>query len=128
MTDLDHAIARFYIEVGRRVRDARIKARPKMTQVQLADALSMTRSSIANLEAGRQRIPLHVLVWIAEVLDVQPPSLLPDQSMFGELVVVPDLTSHLAEVPDGMRDFVQGTIAKLTVSSKRGHSGGAVED
>jgi transcriptional regulator with XRE-family HTH domain len=120
MTDLDRAIARFYTEVGRRVRDARVKAKPKMTQIQLAGALNMTRSSIANLEAGRQRIPLHVLVWIAEVLNVRPLSLLPDQPMFGDLLVVPDLAPHLAEVPDGMRDFVQGTIAKLAVTSRKG--------
>lgn len=120
MTDLDRAIARFYIEVGQRVRDARTKARPKLTQAQLAASLNMTRSSIANLEAGRQRIPLHVLVWIAEILKVRPESLLPDQPMFGALLVVPDLSPHLAEVPDGMRDFVQGTIAKLAASSRKG--------
>jgi transcriptional regulator with XRE-family HTH domain len=118
--DLDRAVARFYKDVGRLVREARGRTKPTMTQAQLAAAVDMTRSSIANLEAGRQRIPLHVLVWIAEVLGIEPSALLPDRTMFGGLTVVPDLEEHLAEEPDGMRDFVQGAIAKLAVSSKKG--------
>src|SRR5437667_8003141 len=77
--DLDRAIKHFYQDAGRLVRDARLRTKPRITQAQLADAVRMTRSSIANLEAGRQRIPLHVLVWIAEVLAVEPATLLPDR-------------------------------------------------
>ena len=118
--DLDRAIKHFYQDAGRLVRDARLRTKPRITQAQLADAVRMTRSSIANLEAGRQRIPLHVLVWIAEVLAVEPATLLPDRPMFNHLTVMPDLEERLADVPEGMRDFVQGAIAKLAVSSRKG--------
>lgn len=48
-----------------------------MTQQELATAIGLTRTSIANLEAGRQRIPLHILYAIAEALGVAPTVLMP---------------------------------------------------
>jgi transcriptional regulator with XRE-family HTH domain len=68
-------IDRFYLELGRRVRDARSDA--GVTQAHLAEAIQMTRSSVANLEAGRQRVPLHLLFAIADSLGVEAHSLLP---------------------------------------------------
>jgi transcriptional regulator with XRE-family HTH domain len=68
-------IDRFYLELGRRVRDARTDA--GVTQAHLAEEIQMTRSSVANLEAGRQRVPLHLLFAIADTLGVEPGSLLP---------------------------------------------------
>ncbi len=115
--DFERVIDHFYGQVGSRVRDARKAAR--VTQSQLGDAVNMTRSSITNLEAGRQRIPLHLLVWIAEVLEVEPSALLPGQPLFKDLLHVPDLAEHLSTVSDeGMREFVQGAIAKLVTTTK----------
>lgn len=55
--------ARFYLDFGRRVRAAREAS--ALTQQGLADALGLTRSSVANIEAGRQRVLLHVPAAIA---------------------------------------------------------------
>jgi transcriptional regulator with XRE-family HTH domain len=68
-------IDRFYLELGRRVREARTDA--GVTQAHLAEEIQMTRSSVANLEAGRQRVPLHLLFAIADMLSVEPASILP---------------------------------------------------
>jgi transcriptional regulator with XRE-family HTH domain len=117
-SDLDQRIDDLYAEVGRRLRTARKRAR--LTQAQLADTINMSRSSVANLEAGRQRMPLHLLIWIARVIHVSPADLLPEASMFDDVIVLPDLTDHLASDEDSMRDFVQQTIAKLAVSPRKG--------
>src|SRR5205809_7305644 len=93
--DIDGVIDRFYKAVGRRVRDAR---GDRMTQSQLAAQVGLTRSSIANLEAGRQRIQLHLLVWIAETLGVDAPSLLPGKLSFADATTIPELT-ELESVP-----------------------------
>ncbi len=114
--DLDLRIDDFYVQVGRRLRTARKRAH--LTQAQLAESISMTRSSVANLEAGRQRMPLHLMAWIAEILDVPPIELLPETGTFGDIIVLPDLTDHLASDEDRMRDFVRSTIAKMAVTSK----------
>ena len=73
----DDDVKRFYEDVGRRVRAAREKA--GLTQGQLATRIGLTRSSIANLEAGRQKILLHALYGLSDVLDLDPAVLLPDR-------------------------------------------------
>jgi len=67
---------RFYSEFGRRVCNARVKA--GLTQAELADHLGLTRSSIANLESGRQRIQVHLLPTLSRVLSTPFESLLPN--------------------------------------------------
>jgi transcriptional regulator with XRE-family HTH domain len=62
-------------ETGARVQHAR--KRQGWTQLDLARAVGMTRSSIANLETGRQRPPVHIVLLIARVLDVPVTDLLP---------------------------------------------------
>lgn len=64
----DNEIRAFYAQLGRRVRDAREAA--GVTQEQLANRLGLTRGSVANLEAGRQRISAYHLSLTATTLDV----------------------------------------------------------
>ena len=67
----------FYLLVGERIREAR-KAR-SLTQESLAAAVSLTRTSITNIEQGRQNFPLHVLIEIASALGIPPAELLPPE-------------------------------------------------
>jgi transcriptional regulator with XRE-family HTH domain len=69
----------FYEEVGRRIRDARKRLSPKLTQQGLADLVLLTRTSITNVEKGRQKILLHTLADLANALHVEPATLLPVQ-------------------------------------------------
>ena len=69
----------FYKLVGDRVQRSR---KGKLSQAKLAAALGLSRSSIVNIEAGRQHAPLHVLWRIAEVLQTDLPMLIPDKSAF----------------------------------------------
>jgi transcriptional regulator with XRE-family HTH domain len=48
-----------------------------MTQEELAGLVSLTRTSITNVEKGRQKLLLHTLSDIAEALEVDLASLLP---------------------------------------------------
>src|SRR5690242_331903 len=65
----------YYRALGRLVHQARTEF--PMTQDALARHAGLTRSSITNLEAGRQRIQVHVLSLIARALKVDPADLLP---------------------------------------------------
>lgn len=69
---------RFYADFGQRMRSAREAA--GLTQQQLADRLALTRSSVANIEAGRQRALLHVAAAVAEATGTQARDLLPDHT------------------------------------------------
>jgi len=69
-----------YQLIGERVRNARKKI--KMSQAKLASELEMSRTSIVNIEAGRQHAPIHVLWDIAEKLNTDVGLLLPSSSEF----------------------------------------------
>lgn len=64
-----------YTAIGRNVR--RERQRLKWNQEQLAGRIGLLRTSIANIEAGKQRVPLHTLCEIARAFDVMPGRLLP---------------------------------------------------
>ncbi len=67
--------AELYRAVGEAIRAAR--QAQDMTQAQLAHAIGMRRTSVVNIEAGRQRVPLATLYDIADALGVQAAALLP---------------------------------------------------
>lgn len=66
----------FYVFVGAKLKEARIDA--NITQEDLAAATGMQRTSIANIESGLQRLPIHKLYIFAVLLDIPAKSLLPD--------------------------------------------------
>jgi transcriptional regulator with XRE-family HTH domain len=63
----------FYKSLGARIRELRGS---NLSQEQLARAVSLTRTSIVNIESGRQKLLLHNLFRIAEVLCVRPADLI----------------------------------------------------
>ena len=68
--------AMFYVRFGRLL--ARARKRAHTSQERLALALGLSRTSVTNIERGRQPIQLHSLYKAAEALNVQPIDLLPD--------------------------------------------------
>ena len=80
----------FYRVFGERVRHVRQAQREPLSQAQLARQMGMSRGSIANIEAGNQRIPLHVLLVLARELEVEPEDLIPRDLTGPKDVVPPD--------------------------------------
>jgi transcriptional regulator with XRE-family HTH domain len=66
-----------YRQVGTRLRALRQER--SITQQGLAEAVGMTRTSLTNIEQGRQKLLLHTLVDLATALQVLPAELLPPQ-------------------------------------------------
>jgi transcriptional regulator with XRE-family HTH domain len=62
---------------GSRVRALREKR--NVTQEELGRRVDLSRTSIVNIEKGRQRILLHQIVDIAGALDAKPGELLPKE-------------------------------------------------
>jgi transcriptional regulator with XRE-family HTH domain len=84
MRDRDRA---FYAAFGRRVREAREKAR--ITQSVLAGRVELRRTSVTNIEAGSQGVPLHLLPRLAEALGVAEASLIPERTVVDRGAPVP---------------------------------------
>jgi transcriptional regulator with XRE-family HTH domain len=64
-----------YVALGRLMRTRRESA--GMTQGELARLVGMTRTSISNIESGRQKLQIHTLYDVARALEVPPEALLP---------------------------------------------------
>ncbi len=71
----------FYGEFGRRVTEARENA--SLSQGALGRRANLSRTSIVNIEKGRQRVLLHKAVELAEILKVGLPELLPPEPPLG---------------------------------------------
>lgn len=93
---------RFYVDFGRRVRAAREHG--GLTQQALADALALTRSSVANIEAGRQRALLHMTAAISGATGVSPADLLPGDPA---PTSPPSLHRHLNRLSETNRQAVE---------------------
>lgn len=63
-----------YRTIGSRVRTVRDGQRPM--QARIADLAGLHRTSVTNLEAGRQRRPIHLPYHFANCLKVAPQELL----------------------------------------------------
>jgi transcriptional regulator with XRE-family HTH domain len=74
-----------YREVGKLI--AAYRRKKKLSQAVLASHIGHTRTSITNIEAGRQRIPLDLLYKIADVLQTDFRNLLapPSESLPPEI-------------------------------------------
>ncbi|KAM3108256.1 helix-turn-helix domain-containing protein [Phormidesmis sp. 146-33] len=91
--------AEFYEELGRRINATR-KQRG-LTQEELADRVGLTRTSITNIEKGRQKVLSHLLVELSDALNVSLHDLLPN----------PDAEARaLQAMPPIARDWIQKTV------------------
>lgn len=72
-SDVD--IQQYYRVLGQRVRAARHAA--GQTQEELGARLGLSRASVTNLEAGRQRVPVHTLAQAAATLQLNIAALIP---------------------------------------------------
>ncbi len=93
-------------ELGKRIRAARERAIPRLTQDALAQRAGLARTSITNIETGNQQPTLHALWRIADALEVSACDLLPPWPGPG-----PGKRSNSrglpADVPQGTRAFLE---------------------
>jgi transcriptional regulator with XRE-family HTH domain len=101
----------FYRFVGSKVRSARIAA--GISQTLLASRVGLTRSSITNIEAARQRVPLYHFVLISRALNREISELLPENSQLWDPGISSAIEEELADSPETIRNFVHGAVARL---------------
>jgi transcriptional regulator with XRE-family HTH domain len=108
----DEAVNALYVAIGARVREAR--KRCGWNQADLASAVNLTRSSIANFEAGRQRPPVHVALLIAKALDTPVETLLPPLHELAEHVNTQSPALDLEGRAPSTLDFVTAALRRAT--------------
>lgn len=102
----------FYRRFGKRIAEMRRQLVPPVTQDQLAERLGMSRSSVANIEKGRQRCLLHTLVELADAIGCEPAALLPEKPSHIESEVVRELGQK------GLSDALGSRVAKHIISEE----------
>jgi transcriptional regulator with XRE-family HTH domain len=70
----------FYRQFGQLL--AEVRRKQGISQEMLADELGLSRTSVTNIEKGRQPIQLHSLYLIARLLSVELKELLPSPQVF----------------------------------------------
>lgn len=106
----ESAIDPLYKRFGKLVQLHR-KRLPGMTQDRLANKVGLSRTSITNIEQGRQHVSLHQVYALAEALEVQPEVLLPS----GGAVI--GTAQAAAKLPPGLDKDLTGWVQKV-VSGK----------
>jgi transcriptional regulator with XRE-family HTH domain len=99
MTDFDE----IYRGVGRKIRQTR--ENQHLSQDSLAQRLGISRTSMVNIEAGRQHAPLHVLWQIAELLETKLTVLIPSPEELlapqNQTVLDKEMLEQIEEVANG---------------------------
>lgn len=103
----DSAHDRLYQAFGRAVRMRR-ETRDGMTQEKLGHAVGLSRTSITNIERGRQHVSLHQLFALADALKVQVTELMPSMSH------VLTETVELERLPRGTESDIVDWAKKVT--------------
>ncbi|WP_407543389.1 helix-turn-helix transcriptional regulator (plasmid) [Deinococcus radiomollis] len=71
-----NSVEPIYFALGKRLQEER--ERRGVTQATVAERVDLPRSAISNIEKGKQRLFVHVLLAYADLLKVNPGSLLRD--------------------------------------------------
>lgn len=104
----------FYREFGARVRAARGEA---VTQQELGRRVGLSRASVANVERGAQRVPLHMIVSFSSALELSPEDLLPPSRADAESALPSELERGL---PDESREALRLVLRKASRRSVGG--------
>ena len=76
MTEMTEGEKEYFKMLGTRV--AQLRKAQNLTQVQLAQTLSISQQMVASYEVGRRRVPVSMLLSLAQALRVQIDELLGD--------------------------------------------------
>ena len=92
----------------------RLRRQRKLSQADLARLIDpngdrLSRSSIANIENGKQRVALHLFLDLAKALKVDPKDLLPDQP-----ADVPNIVGRAQNLTQPEQDWLARIVANPT--------------
>jgi len=95
-----------YLQLGKRIREARKDA--GLTQAELASLISLSRTSVTNIELGRQHILLHTLYDMASALGREVRDLMPEMKLESR----EDLTEKIPEdLDEREREWVVSVVS-----------------
>lgn len=112
-------LQKFYNELGARIKEARTKA--SINQDALGEFLNLTRASIVNIENGRQKPSIHLLLKMAKVLNVNFNELVPDLFHPGVNEELPLVTVRKKDIQSESKidNITQQSLVNFLISIKQ---------
>ncbi len=101
-----------YLKVGQKIREIRTVKR--ISQEELSRSVGLTRTSIVNIEHGRQKIMLHTLYAVADALGITVAQLLPSADQADEQI----LSDPLATVDQSVLSFFKEIQKKANLNEE----------
>lgn len=111
--------AEFYRRLGKNLRDARERA--KLSQDRVAQLVGLKRTSLTNIESGRQHPPLHVLCDIVKHLNVSVSDVLPTAPALAQGAALRKLLGKQLQDPDELA-FVKKAIGLEETGANHGNA------
>ena len=105
----------FYQDFGLNIKKRRLKE--GFSQQGVADSVGLSRTTLTNIESGRQNVLLHTFVDIVQALNADPKDLLPQKS-----TVPQDVQKKIDSIPPEFRNFVKQTIGNTQLNEHSSHS------
>lgn len=99
-----------YAELGRRLQEER--ERRGVTQAAVAERVDLPRSAISNIEKGRQRTFVHVLLAYAELLQLDPGKLLRDLALATPMPVTLENVASSKPLEASEVDFIRNLVQR----------------
>lgn len=106
-----------YKQVGERLK--RERQRQNMTQSEVAESIGLLRTSITNIESGRQQPPLHVVYDLCATLNVDFEALVPPWGEVLEKSGKSQLLNGVSHAPDDVRRLVE-ELGRMTAPTGEG--------
>jgi transcriptional regulator with XRE-family HTH domain len=98
----------------------RHRERMGKSQADLGKDIGLSRASVANIETGRQRIPLHHLYRLARALRVEAHTLLPELVGGTPPAAAPRKIKSTLDLSESEQAEVARVVGALEVATKRG--------
>ena len=114
----DQQIDLLYKALGEKIKVARKEK--AFNQTKFAKLIGISRPSLVNIEKGRQRAPLHVIYYIADLLDLSVTELLPSKSEFFESNIKRGIQRIIQENSAGDLE-IEKKLAEFVKSTKKSY-------
>lgn len=100
-----------YVWISKHLKERRTAL--KLTQQEVAARTELTRTSLANIEAGRQHPPLHIIYQLCEVLDIEPSDMLPPKRMLEKVRTLRFSSDQEEVLPARAAEVLEGLLQEV---------------
>lgn len=116
---------KLYAMLGERILRLRRMQSPLMSQERLAKILGLTRTSVTNIERGKQKVTLDTLYRVCETFGIQVTDLMPALSEVARaadqsVVVAGQAYALPAKTADSVKRYLPSEVAATPTKARRG--------